>query len=92
MAKVALAGGLCQSRKPNHPGRFVSLYQAVFCVPALSTGQNLQGPQEFLEFLGQVQGDVAEEVESVAEQGLEGALKCFLKRMGFCSWSNWPVL
>ena len=58
----------------------------------LSTGQNFQSPPEILEFVVEVQCDVTEEVEAVAEEGLEGALKCFLKRMGFCSLSNWPVL
>lgn len=51
----------------------------------LSTGQNLQGPQKRLELFGEVQDDVAEKVESVAEQGLEWPLECFFNRMGCCS-------
>ncbi len=51
----------------------------------LSTGQNIQGPQERLELFSEVQDDVAEKVESVAEQGLEWPLECFFNRMGCCS-------
>ena len=58
----------------------------------LNTGQNSQDPRELLEFFGEIQGDVAEEVEAVAEEGLEGALECFFKGMGLRpSWSSSPV-
>lgn len=58
----------------------------------LCTGQNPQGPRKFLEFFGEIQGDVAQEVESVAKEGFEGALQGFFKGMGRCpSWSNAPV-
>ena len=58
----------------------------------LNTGQNSQDPRELLEFFGEIQGDVAEEVDAVAEEGLEGALECFFKGMGLRpSWSSSPV-
>ena len=53
---------------------------------ALSTGQNFQSPQEILEFLGEVESDIAQEVEAVAEEGLERSLKGFFKGIGR-SWS-----
>lgn len=54
-------------------------YRYVF---ALSTGQKFQSPQEILEFFGEVEGDIAQEVEAVAEQGLERSLKGFFKGIG----------
>jgi hypothetical protein len=58
----------------------------------LSTGQNPQSPSEFLEFCGEVQGDIAQKVESVADEGLKGALECFFKGIGLPpSWSSSPV-
>ncbi|NJM11608.1 MAG: hypothetical protein HC889_06750 [Synechococcaceae cyanobacterium SM1_2_3] len=66
-----------------HPITYISILwtstsflQYGFFGPELNTGQNLQTPQEFLEFLVEVQCDVAEEVEAVAEEGLEESLKC----------------
>lgn len=47
-------------------------------VHMLSTGQNFQSPQERLEFFGQIKDDILEEVEFVAEEGLERSLKSFL--------------
>lgn len=62
------------------------------CVSLLNTGQNSQNPSEFLKFFREIQGDVAEEVKSVAEEGLERALECFFKGMGLRpSWSSSPV-
>ncbi len=48
----------------------------------LSTGQKPQSPEEILEFLGEVKDDVAEEVESMAEERFEGPLKGFFKGIG----------
>ena len=50
--------------------------------PELSTGQNFQSPQEILKFPAEVEGDVTEEVEAMAEEGLEGSLQSFLKGTG----------
>lgn len=49
---------------------------------ALSTGQNPQSPQEILEFLGEVEGDVTQEIEAMAEEGLERSPKGFFKGIG----------
>lgn len=48
----------------------------------LSTGQNPQSPQEILEFLGEVEGDVTQEIEAMAEEGLERSPKGFFKGIG----------
>ena len=53
---------------------------------ALSTGQNFQNQQESLEFIGEVEGDVTQEIEAVAEEGLEGSPKGFFTGIGR-SWS-----
>ena len=52
----------------------------------LSTGQNPQSPQEILEFLGEVEGDVTQEIEAMAEEGLERSPKRFFKGIDR-SWS-----
>jgi nucleoid DNA-binding protein len=58
----------------------------------LSTGQNLQGPRELDKFFGEIQDDVAKEVESMAEEGFERPLERFFLRMGLGpSWSSSPV-
>ena len=48
----------------------------------LSTGQKLQSPEEILEFLGEVKGDIAQEVEAMTEEGLERPPECFFKGIG----------
>ena len=48
----------------------------------LSTGQNFKSPQEILKFPAEVEGDVTQEVEAMAEEGLEGSLQSFLKGTG----------
>lgn len=48
----------------------------------LSTGQNFQSPQEILKFPAEVEGEVTQEVEAMAEEGLEGSLQSFLKGTG----------
>ena len=52
----------------------------------LSTGQKFQSPQEILKFFGEVEGEVAQEIKAVAEEGLERSPKCFFKGIGRC-WS-----
>ncbi len=51
-------------------------------VNSLSTGQNFQSPQEILKFPAEVEGEVTQEVEAMAEEGLEGSLQSFLKGTG----------
>ena len=51
-------------------------------VPNLSTGQNFQSPEEILEFFVEVEGDIAQEVEAVAEEGLKRTLERFFKGIG----------
>ena len=71
---------------PNNPAwAFGPTIVAQHVLFELSTRQNFQGPQERRELFGEVQDDVAEKVESVAEQGLEWPLECFFNRMGCCS-------
>ena len=53
---------------------------------SLSTGQKFQSPEEILKFLGEVEGDITEEIEPVAEEGLERSPKGFFKGIGR-SWS-----
>jgi hypothetical protein len=48
-------------------------YDTRACHRALSTGQNFQSPEEILKFPVEVEGDVTQEVEAVAEEGLEGS-------------------
>ncbi len=44
--------------------------------------QKFQSPQEIVEFFGEVEGDIAQEVEAVAEEGLERSLKRFFEGIG----------
>ena len=53
-------------------------------IEELSTGQKFQSPQEILKFLAEVEGDATQEVEAVAEQGLERSPKGFFKGIGRC--------
>lgn len=52
----------------------------------LSTGQKPQCPEEMVKVLGEVKGDVTEEIESMAEERVKGSLKGFFKGMGWW-WS-----
>lgn len=45
----------------------------------LSTGQGFRSPQEVLEFFGEVEGEVAQEVGAVAEEGLGQTPERFLR-------------
>lgn len=45
----------------------------------LCTGQHFQIPPEILEFFGEVEGDVTQEIEAVTEEGLERSPKSFLR-------------
>ncbi len=53
-----------------------------FHLLGLSTGQKSQGPEEILEFVGEVEDDVTKKIEAVAEERLERPPKRFLKEIG----------
>ena len=64
----------------------IFLARAQVCGISLSTGQKFQSPEEILEFFVEVEGDIAQEIEAVAEEGLERSPKGFFKGIGRC-WS-----
>ena len=87
--RAFVEGGVVQD---DHGGSGELRQEDVANPGELSTGQNFQRPQEIVELLGEVEGDVAQEVEAVAEERLERSAKCFFKGIGRSwSWSCSPV-
>lgn len=70
---TAMIGNRGEKRRQQHHGILSS-------EKFLSTGQNFQSPQEILKFPAEVEGDVTQEVETMAEEGLERAPQCFFSR------------